>query len=68
MKQWIKELTLINRDIQNLKTSAIESDDASTMRTENEILKTKIGDLETQMNTRSAGDSQLLAIYEKKMK
>jgi predicted nucleic acid-binding Zn-ribbon protein len=58
-KQWIKDLGNIKEDIQTLNLKADQVEEYEKLTTENEILKSKIQDLETRVNTLSrAGEEQ----------
>lgn len=52
-KQWIKDLGNIKEDIQTLNIKAEQVEEYEKITTENEILKSKIQDLETRVNTLS---------------
>ena len=58
-KQWIRDLGNIKEDIQTLNLKADQVEEYESLTTENEILKSKIQDLETRVNTLSrAGEDQ----------
>lgn len=52
-KQWIRDLGNIKEDIQTLNLKADQVEEYESLTTENEILKSKIQDLETRVNTLS---------------
>jgi predicted nucleic acid-binding Zn-ribbon protein len=52
-KQWIRDLGHIKEDIQTLNLKADQVEEYEKLTTENEILKSKISDLETRVNTLS---------------
>ena len=58
-KQWIKDLGHIKEDIQSLKHASLDTESADRLATENEILKSKIQDLETRVSTLSRDESRL---------
>ena len=59
-KMWIRELGNIKEDIVNLKHSAQDVQELDSLGTENEILRAKITELETKMNTLSRGEEEKL--------
>lgn len=55
----LREVGTIRDDIMHLKQSAEEAEGVDSVVAENEILKAKIGELETKVNTMSKDEDDL---------
>ncbi len=57
-KTFLSEVVNIRDDIMHLKQTAEEADDMENVVAENEILKAKINEMETKVNTLSRDESE----------
>jgi cell division protein FtsB len=64
-KAYLNEVVTIRDDIMHLKQTAEEADDMENVVAENEILKAKISDMETKVNTLSRDESEFQDIRSK---
>ena len=51
-----------------MKTSNCGEEDLESLRCENEILRSKLSEMETEKNTRTAEDRELKTLFESKVK